>query len=182
LEKIGFDLWGNCQTCQRWTLLTKNNYGHSTMTINDSLFINNGQATLLSFQDGKTPSATFDLTAVYGDKLKSAKRTFLKDGPLSVIIADNIETNEKTQSITWQMLTQADVEFVKGGAILKQDGKTLKLENLSHPELQLSVVALYPAPLKLDRQMAGLKRIEIRIPAWTIQGGKTTIKVRLSGE
>jgi hypothetical protein len=182
IEMAGFDLWGNCQDCWRWTLLTKNNYGHSTVTVNDSLFINNGQATLLSFQDTKTPSATFDLTAIYGDKLKSAKRTFLKDSPLSVIIEDNIETNEKTQSITWQMLTQADVEFVKGGAILKQDGKTLKFENLSHPELQLSVVSLYPAPLKLDRQMEGLKRIEIRIPAWTIQGGKTTIKVRLSGE
>ena len=182
LEQAGFDLWNSTQKGQRWTLLTKSNYGHSTLTVNDSLFINNGQATLMNFQDGKTPSATFDLTAVYGEKLKSAKRTFLKDSPLSVIIEDNIETSEKTKSITWQMLTQAEVEFVKGGAILKQDGKTLKLKNLSHPELQLSVVSLYPAPLKLDRQMEGLKRIEIRIPAWTIQGGKTNIKVRLSGE
>jgi hypothetical protein len=181
LEQAGFDLWNSTQTGQRWTLLTKNNYGHSTVTVNDSLFINNGQATLLNFKDEKTPSATFDLTAVYGDKLKSAKRTFLKDSPVSVVIEDNIETNEKTQSITWQMLTQADVEFVKGGAVLKQDGKTLILENQSHPELSLSVVSLYPAPLKLDRQMEGLKRIEIRIPAWTIQGGKTNIKVRLSG-
>jgi hypothetical protein len=181
LEQAGFDLWNSTQTGQRWTLLTKNNYGHSTVTVNDSLFINNGQATLLNFKDEKTPSATFDLTAVYGDKLKSAKRTFLKDSPVSVVIEDNIETNEKTQSITWQMITQADVEFVKGGAVLKQDGKTLILENQSHPELSLSVVSLYPAPLKLDRQMEGLKRIEIRIPAWTIQGGKTNIKVRLSG-
>jgi hypothetical protein len=181
LEQAGFDLWNSTQTGQRWTLLTKNNYGHSTVTVNDSLFINNGQATLLNFKDEKNPSATFDLTAVYGDKLKSAKRTFLKDSPVSVVIEDNIETNEKTQSITWQMITQAEVEFVKGGAVLKQDGKTLILENQSHPELSLSVVSLYPAPLKLDRQMEGLKRIEIRIPAWTIQGGKTNIKVRLSG-
>ena len=120
--------------------------------------------------------------AVYGDKLKSAKRTFLKDSPVSVVVEDNIETNEKTQSITWQMMTTADVEIVKGGAILKQDGKTLVLENQSHSELSLSVISLYPAPLKLDRQMEGLKRIEIRIPAWTIEGGKTNIKVRLSGE
>lgn len=180
LEKTGFDLWNSTQSGQRWTLLTKNNYGHSTITVNDSLFINNGQATLLNFQDGKMPSATFDLTPVYGDKLKSAKRTFLKDSPVSVVIEDNIETNEKTQSVTWQMLTQADVEFVKGGAVLKQNGKTLKLENLSHPELQLSVVSLYPAPLQLDRQLDGLKRIEIRIPAWTVKEGKTNIKVRLS--
>ena len=180
LEKTGFDLWNSTQSGQRWTLLTKNNYGHSTITVNDSLFINNGQATLQNFQDGKTPSATFDLTPVYGDKLKSAKRTFLKDSPVSVVIEDNIETNEKTQSVTWQMLTQADVEFVKGGAVLKQNGKSLKLENLSHPELQLSVVSLYPAPLQLDRQLDGLKRIEIRIPAWTVKEGKTNIKVRLS--
>jgi hypothetical protein len=36
--------------------------------------------------------------------------------------------------------------------------------------------------LELDRQIEGLKRIEIRIPAWTIENGKTTLKVRLSGE
>ena len=181
LEQAGFDLWGSCQTCGRWLLLTKNNYGHSTVTVNDSLFVNNGQATLVNFQDGKTPSATFDLTAVYGDKLKIAKRTFMKDSPTSISISDEIETNEKTHSITWQMMTTADVELVKGGAVLKQDGKSLKLENLSHPELKLSVVSLYPAPLELDRQMEGLKRIEIRIPAWTVEGGKTNIKVRLSG-
>jgi len=182
LEQAGFDLWGSCQTCGRWFLLTKNNYGHSTITINDSLFVNSGQATLVNFQDGKTPSATFNLTAVYGDKLKSAKRTFLKDGPTSILISDEIETNEKTKSITWQMMTTADVELVKGGAILKQDDKTLKLENLSHPELQLSVVSMYPAPLELDRQIEDLKRIEIRIPAWTVVNGKTTLKVRLAGE
>ena len=76
----------------------------------------------------------------------------------------------------------ADVEIVKGGAILKQDGKSLKLENLSHPEFSVSVVSLYPAPLEIDKQVKGLKRIEIRIPAYLIKGGSETIKVRLSEE
>ncbi|MCK4855140.1 MAG: hypothetical protein KAT31_12775, partial [Bacteroidales bacterium] len=74
----------------------------------------------------------------------------------------------------------ADVEVVKGGAILKQDGKELKLENLSHPNLAVSIVSLYPAPLELDRQIEGLKRLEIRIPAWTVEGNNCKIKVRLS--
>jgi hypothetical protein len=182
LEKTGFDLWGNCQSCQRWILLTKNNYGHSTLTVNDSLFYNEGFAPLLNFKDGSSPEATFDLTAVYRDKIKSAKRKFLKDSPTSVVIEDNFETNENTSLITWQMMTTADVEVVKGGAILQQDGKTLKLENLTHPELAVSVVSLYPAPLELDRQIKGLKRIEIRIPAWVLENGKGTLKVRLSGE
>ena len=182
LEKTGFDLWGSCQDCQRWTLLTKNNYGHSTITVNKQLFVNDGQATLVNFSDGEKPEATFDLSALYGENMKSVKRKFQKDGPLSVIIEDQIETSEKTELITWQMMTTADVELVPGGAILTQDGKELQLENLSHPDLDISVVSLYPAPLELDRQIENLKRLEIRIPAWTIEGGKTKIKVRLSGE
>lgn len=182
LEQAGFNLWGNCQDCQRWTLLTKNNFGHSTVTVNDQLFINDGHAPLLDFKAGENPEASFDLTPLYGENIKNATRKFFKDSPVSIQIEDNFETNDKTQLITWQLLTTAEVEVVKGGAILRQDGKTLKLENLTHPQYALSVISLYPAPLKLDRQIEGLKRIEIRIPAWTLENGKTTLKVRLSGE
>ncbi len=180
LEKTGFDLWNSCQDCQRWTLLTKNNFGHSTITVNDQLFINDGSATLVDFQGGDNPEATFEMSAIYGENMKSAKRTFSKDSPVSVIIEDVLETSEKTELITWQLMTTADVKLVKGGAVLMQDGKELKLENISHPELELSVVSLYPAPMKLDRQIEGLKRLELRIPAWTIEENKTKIKIRLS--
>lgn len=179
LEKTGFNLWNSCQDCQRWTLLTKNNYGHSTITVNDQLFINNGTATLLDFKSGATPEATFDMAALYGENIKSAKRKFLKDSPKSIVIEDNIEVSEKTKSITWQLLTQADVKFTKGGAILTQDGKSLKLENLSHPDYDVTMVSLDPAPMKLDRQIEGLKRLEIRIPAYKAENGSTSIKVRL---
>jgi hypothetical protein len=46
----------------------------------------------------------------------------------------------------------------------------------------VSVISLDPAPLELDRQIEGLKRLEIRIPAWTVEGEKTNIRVRLSGD
>lgn len=181
LERTGFDLWGSCQDCQRWTLLTKNNYGHSTITVNDALFVNNGQALLTNFKDGNNPEASFELTAVYGDNMKSVVRTFRKDTPASITIEDELKTSEKTKSITWQLMTTAEVEIVEGGAILHSRGKQLKLENLSHPELTLSVVSLYPAPMELDRQIKGLKRVEIRVPAWTLPDGEGTIRVRLSG-
>lgn len=181
LEITGFNLWGSCQTCERWTLLTKNNYGHSTLTVNDSLHINNGFAGLLDFKDGPQPEATFDLTDVFGDKLSSAQRKFIKEDDRSILIEDHIRANENTKSITWQLMTQADVEIVPGGAILKQDGKTVKLENLSHPELLLSLISLDPTPLELDRQIEGLKRLEIRVPAWSMENGEDTIRVKLSG-
>ncbi len=182
LEQTGFDLWGRCQNCERWTLLTKNNYGHSTITVNDSLHQTEGLVTLSDFKDGAQPEATFDMSATLGDLVKSASRRFVKDSPTSVVIEDNIETSDKTRLIIWQLMTTADVEITKYGALLKQDGKELKLENLSHPDLMVSVVSLYPAPLELDRQIEGLKRLELRIPAWTVEDGKGTIKVRLSGE
>ncbi len=182
LEQTGFDLWSKEQNSQRWTLLTKNNFGHSTISINDSLHRVEGLVTITDFQLGSNPSATFNMTATLGDVIKKATRTFTKDSPTSIVIEDELIKSEKTELITWQLMTTANVEIVKGGAILRQDRKELRLENLSHPDLDISVISLYPAPLELDRQIAGLKRLEIRIPAWTIEGDKTNIKVRLVGE
>jgi len=141
-----------------------------------------GLATITGFKEGNRPEATLDLTPTFAGQLKSASRRFVKDGNASLLIEDKIETSDATQWVTWQMMTTADVEIVNGGAVLRKDGKQLKLMNLSHPELMVSVISLDPAPLKLDRQINGLKRLEIRIPAWKIQDNQTKIQVRLSGE
>ena len=181
LEITGFDLWGRCQDCERWTLLTKNNFGHSTISVNDALHNTEGLVTLTDFKEGDQPEATFDMSATLSGQVARASRRFVKDSPTSILIEDQIESSAETKVITWQLMTTSEVEIVKGGAVLKQDGKMLKLENLSHPELSISVISLFPAPLKLDKQIEGLKRIEIRIPAWTLENGKGKIKVRLSG-
>lgn len=182
LERAGFDLWGRCQDCDRWKLLTKNNFGHSTLSVNNQLHVVDGKAEIIDFKDGAQPVATIDLTPAFADQLKSAQRIFIKDSPASLIVEDKIEISAKTNWITWQMLTQADVQIVKGGAVLRRDGQTLKLENLSHPEIMVSVISLDPPPLYFDKTIESLKRIEISIPAWTVVNGKMNLKVRLSGE
>lgn len=182
IEKTGFNLWGSCQDCERWTLLTKNNYGHSTLTVNDALHINNGFASLKNFKEGDKPEATFDLTKVFGGSLNSAARRFLKEDAKSILIEDQLQLNDSTKSITWQLITAADVEITKDGATLRQDGKELKLENLSHPDVMVSVISLDPPPLELDRRIEGLKRIELRLPAYVFDNDEGTIRVRLSGK
>ncbi|WP_286850077.1 heparinase II/III domain-containing protein [Proteiniphilum sp. UBA5480] len=179
LEQTGFDLWSNCQGCERWTLLTKNNFGHSTLTVNEELHAVDGLVTIKDFNNGKTPETTLEMTPAFQGLLRSAQRQFRKDSPVSLTVEDRIEITEDTKLVTWQLTTTADVELVKDGAVLRQDDKSLKIENLSHPGLSMSVVSLYPAPLKLDRQIVGLKRIELRIPAWTVENKKTSIRVRL---
>lgn len=182
LSRAGFDLWSRCQKCDRWRLLTKNNFGHSTISVDNKLHVVDGLATIEDFKGGENPEATFDLTPTFAGQLKSARRKFTKDSPRSIVIEDQIETNDATKLITWQLMTQANIELVDGGAVLTQEGKTLRLENLSHPEISFTVISLDPAPLELDKQIENLKRIELRIPAWILEGDKGEIKVRLSGE
>ncbi|WP_346881156.1 hypothetical protein [uncultured Algibacter sp.] len=180
LEKEGFNLWTNAQDGDRWTLLSKNNYGHSTLTINNELFLNNAFSPLIDYKEGLTPEASFDLSSVFGKNIKKAHRRFLKESATSLLIEDDLEFSDKTKLITWQMITTADVEIIEGGAILSKEGQKLRLENISHPEIMVSITSLSPAPLKLDKQIKNLKRIEIQIPAWIIDSRKTTIQVRLS--
>lgn len=180
LEKTGFDLWSSCQHCERWTLLTKNNFGHSTLSVNDQLHVVNGLATIIDFKKGECPEATIDLSSTFRGQLTKAHRKFTKDSPTSLLIEDDLIISDSTKFITWQLITTSDIELTKNGAILHQNEKKLKLENLSHPQFTFSVISLYPAPLKLDRQIEGLKRVELRIPAWTIENGKIKIKIRLS--
>ncbi len=182
LERAGFNLWASCQDCDRWKLLTKNNFGHSTLSVNNQLHVVNGKAEIVDFKGGEQPSATIDLRPAFAGLLKSARRTFVKESPASLLIEDRVEISENTNWITWQMLTQADVEIVKGGAVLRQDNQVLKLENLSHPEITVSLISLDPPPLYFDKTIENLKRIEIRIPAWTVKNGKCELKVRLTGK
>ena len=180
IEKTGFNLWAGCQNCERWLLLTKNNYGHSTITVNDQLHVNNGFAPLKDFKSGDKPEATFDLTEVFGGLLTSASRRFVKENDHSLLIEDRIEVSDSTKSVTWQLITAADVEITKEGARLKQDGKELRLENLSHPEVMVSVISLDPPPLELDRKIENLKRLEIRLPVYLFSEGVNEVRVRLT--
>jgi len=182
LEQAGFDLWSGCQECERWTLLTKNNFGHSTLTVNNAKHVVNGFAPIVDFNNGNRPEATVDMSKVLGKDIGTVTRRFIKENDHSLLLEDKFKFNENTQNMTWQLMTTADVEIVKGGAVLKQDGKQLKLENLSHPELGISIISLDPAPLKLDRQIGNLKRIEIRMPAYLFTKEEGELRVRLVAE
>ncbi len=181
LEKTGFKLWGRCQDCERWKLLNKNNYGHSTLTVNNALHVVDGLTTITEFKQNEKPTVLLDMSPTFAGQLKNVQRRFTKDSPTSLLIEDELVLSTSTEVLSWQLMTTAEVEMVKGGAILRQDGKMLKLDILSHPEMTVSVISLDPPPFALDRRIEGLKRIEIRYPAYLFAEEKGQIKVRLSG-
>jgi hypothetical protein len=144
--------------------LTKNNHGHSTITVDNKRHKVDGYALVQEYKSGEKPTVSFDLSPTFEGQLKSAFRTFTKDTERSLLVEDKIEPNEETKLVTWQFITPADVEITNNGAVLKQDGQTLKLLNISHPELKFNIVSLDPPPHRFDKQMDNLKRIELRIP------------------
>jgi len=180
LEQAGFNLWGMCQDCERWTLLTKGNFGHSTLSVNDARFNVAGQATLADFKSGNQPEAKFDMTDIFPGLVEKAERTFIKDSDHSVTIEDALTLNDSTKTISWTIMTTSEVIPVKDGALLKQDGKSLTLTVISPEDVRVSVIMMDPPPMALDRKIVDLKKVELRIPAYIFHDKKALIKVRLS--
>ncbi|MEZ5038911.1 MAG: heparinase II/III family protein [Saprospiraceae bacterium] len=182
LNKIGFQLSNYQQDSERWSLLTKGNQTHSTITVNDARFKATGFAPITDFKTGDHPSVLIDMSDIFEGHLTSLQRKFIKESDHSILIEDQFEINASTQQITWAIMTTADIVPAKNGVILQKDGKTLKLSILTPSEVSVSIISLDPPPLVIDKTIENLKRLEIRVPAYLCQEGKGSIQVRLSDE
>ncbi|MGB3151583.1 MAG: heparinase II/III family protein, partial [Maribacter sp.] len=180
LNKIGFQLSNSKQDSERWTLLTKNNFGHSTITVNNQLFNVKGNVSVTDFKETPLPETTLDMTELYAGNVTSLTRKFRKESNSSLLIEDHYNINESTKTITWQLMTVAEVAKTDNGAVLTQDGKTLYLDVLMPTKMKMNVISLDPPPLEIDKKIKNLKRIEIEIPVSDIQNSSGKLQVRLS--
>ena len=178
LESRGVDLWGREQSSERWTLLSKNSEHHNTLTVNGHQHRVDGFAALLSHDDR---SAEFDLTKLFAGNVRSAIRTFDHPAPSTLIVADRIQPNSTTESVTWRMLTQAEVTVDGNRATLRQAGKQLYVDILEPARASFSVISADPPPLEYDLRVPGLKRLEIHLPGYTLRED-VLLRVRLSKE
>lgn len=180
LEQAGFDLWGMCQDCERWSLLTKGNFGHSTLTVDDARFNVGGYARITDFKTGAVPQATVDMTEIFKGHLQSATRKFIKDSNHSITIEDQLTLLDSTRTLSWAIMTTADVIATADGAVLKQNGKELNLKVATPANIGVSIIRMDNPDYKLDKRIPGLKKVELRIPAYVFADKKGTIRVRLS--
>jgi len=164
LEQImGMDLWDNSQDSPRWSVLTKNSGGHSTLVVNGEMHLVDARAPLVRRDlRGSVPQFTFDLTGLYGTNTGMARRTFSRPAGNKLRISDELHFSPGTKSLNWQMMTRADI-VVKGELVeLKQDGASLYLRIPQTVPYEVKVVSLSPPPLSYDKDIDGLKRLEIR--------------------
>ncbi|MCK5693275.1 MAG: heparinase II/III family protein [Bacteroidales bacterium] len=184
LEQIlGGGLWSSAQDSPRWSLLTKNSGGHSTLVVNGKMHLADARAPLFSgeFQD-PIPLFTFDLSALYAENMKVARRTFSRIAETGLLISDKLLFSSLTSSMTWQMITGAEVQ-VQGEIVeLHQDGKILYLRVGSEAPFEVNVISLSPPPLPYDKNIEGLKRLEIHWKRENFKGDTATLTVELDSK
>jgi hypothetical protein len=122
------------------------------------------------------------MSDILKDQVSSAQRSFVKESDHSVLIEDILVPYDSTKSVTWGMMTLAEVQPLKNGARLLQDGKEMYLHIIQPEDVQVSIISLDPPPMEIDKVIESLKRIEVRVPTYTQKGDDIVIRVRLTAE
>ena len=176
------ELWNKAQDGGRWKLLGKNNFGHSCLTVNNEMHLNEGFADLTDFKDSKESiEVQFDLTNLYSENtLKATRNLMVKKDASYLILKDELITNNNTNTIQWQWLTDKEVELKKNKAILKNGDQKLKIEIISHKKGTFKITSLDPPPLEYDEKHPNLKRLDFIIEKSDITQKDLVIEVKVS--
>jgi hypothetical protein len=182
-QLMGQALWETAQDSRRWTLLTKNNFGHSTLTINRAPHLVEGRASMVKMdQRDERPEVTFNLTEIFGPDTKGVTRTLKKLSEHCLRITDRIDFSPTTETITWQMMTQAEVLVRDNTVYLRQEGQELAMYILTPEPSEIDVVDLDPPPLPYDKKIPGLKRIELTWQRDSFQDPSAELTVELNND
>jgi len=87
--------------------------------------------------------------------------SFSRTSGTGLRIIDEVAFSPETKTLTWQMITRADIEIEREGATLQQDGATLHMHVFSEAPCHIRVVSLDPPPLAYDKRIEDLKRLEV---------------------
>ena len=160
LEQAGINLFEMTQDSGRWTVFRLNNFSHNTLTYNGRLHKIEGASKILSSETGET---VLDIAEPLGLPAgASAKRHFTLDADsATVTITDELHGLNPGDTITWHMITSADVSKREDDFMLSQDGKQMELD-LSSPQSKSAAASpADPPPADHDEPNPGMTRITL---------------------
>lgn len=129
LESKGIKLFGRTQDAQRWTIFRLNNLAHNTLAIDNQLQRVGGYAKIDRFSDQPGfMHAVSDISSVYENQLRSAKRGVAIVDKKFVVVSDEVVADGKPATVRWTMLTSAKPTLGDKTITLAKDGKTLVLK------------------------------------------------------
>ena len=147
LETKGVDLWNEKQGSQRWKVFRLSLLAHNTLSFNGSEQLVNGEANFDAFSDKPDNMwATSDISSLYADQVKVAKRTVSLVKNSFVTVKDEIETQGKLTNLRWAMLTEAEPKLIpeQNGIELTKNGKKLWVKISSGSKFTLKTWSTTP--------------------------------------
>jgi hypothetical protein len=149
---------------KRWTYYRLSSRSHNTLEIGGKLQVPEAQPCPIKdtgVREGKK-WASFNLTNAYRNTASSVIRTVEFDPSNgNVILRDQI--NDPKGPVIWRGLTAADIKIQGNTAVLRQSGKSITLK-CEHEGAEWSVGSAKP-PTSKEKQNAGYKALELRVPA-----------------
>ena len=169
IEKLGFGLWDRRQYSDRWRVFRLGSYSHNVLLIDQRMQGAEVKANITSLdRQGDLVEGAVDLLPVYFGQAKSYRRTFRIHDFSVVEIIDRVRgARERTQhqgrtpaTLRWRMLTEAEVTVEDHEAILRQDGKTLRLVVAEPAGGYLRAAPVDPPPNFWDAANPGVTAID----------------------
>lgn len=112
-------MWNSRQNSQRWDVFRYNNFAHNTLSFNHKYQDVKGKAQIDGYSDQENNMYVIsDLTPVYKDQVKSAKRAVSLVNKEYVVVEDLIEATKRFTMMTWTMVTPASAEIVADNVML----------------------------------------------------------------
>lgn len=110
---------------QRWTYLRNSTMGHNTPIFGRGNQSVRGSVSMTSALKADSPEVTMQLAGAWAGEVRRAERRFVLDQRRSLVLTDTVQGARGPWA--WQMLTRANVETQGNVALLRQDGKTMRL-------------------------------------------------------
>ena len=163
---LAADLFKTGQTSQRWSIFRCGPESHNLLRFDNAppLVAAKAEIRPLPLTDTDAPGFLVDLSPVVRDQVAHAERRIRLHLDRSVSIEDEWTTRTAATHVTWQWLTHAEVIPAPDGAMLRQNGETLRLRfTTADHTARLEVEDVSLPRHAWDSANPGLRRIVIHL-------------------
>jgi hypothetical protein len=161
----------------RWQYFRLNNLSHNTVIPSGTLQSPDADGAMVAY--GSTPTRAFvvaDLRSAYPTNVDSFRRGLALLDRSRVLVQDDIASLKDVTSLTWQMLTDAEIALEGNQATLTRNGRSLRVEILEPKSARFATRPARP-PTSAENQNDGVTVLFAEIARPTISGTPSSIRI-----
>jgi len=173
LESAGLEIWERGPASDRWKVFRIGSESHNIPRFNNAPQIVTGRARFIQLEPEKG-FATLDLSELYSDQVDEARRGVRQSGN-SILLQDEWRTGPTPATVTWQLLTEAEIETRPNGWLLHQNGQQLSIRVEGPQDTTLSHIATDTLIRDYDQSNPKTKRLGLTVQTPAHSAGRFTV-------